>query len=95
MTPWTADGQALLSMGFPKQEYWSGLPFPSPEIISFNSSNPEILSFYACITDFPCDSAGKESTWNEGVLGSIPGLGRSPREGKGNQLQDSGLQNIV
>ena len=29
MTPWTADGQALLSMGFPKQEYWSGLPFPS------------------------------------------------------------------
>ena len=29
-TPWTADRQAPLSMGFPKQEYWSGLPFPSP-----------------------------------------------------------------
>ena len=27
---WTAAHQALLSMGFPWQEYWSGLPFPSP-----------------------------------------------------------------
>jgi len=27
-----ADHQALLSMGFSKQEYWSGLPFPSPKI---------------------------------------------------------------
>ena len=30
-TPWTVASQAPLSMGFPKQEYWSGLPFPSPE----------------------------------------------------------------
>ena len=30
MTPWTVARQAPLSMGFPKQEYWSGLPFPSP-----------------------------------------------------------------
>ena len=29
-TPWTAACQAPLSMGFPRQEYWSGLPFPSP-----------------------------------------------------------------
>ena len=29
-TPWTVALQAPLSMGFPKQEYWSGLPFPSP-----------------------------------------------------------------
>ena len=29
-TPCTAAHQALLSMGFPRQEYWSGLPFPSP-----------------------------------------------------------------
>ena len=28
--PWTAARQALLSMGFPRQEYWSRLPFPSP-----------------------------------------------------------------
>ena len=28
-TPWTIAGQAPLSMGFFRQEYWSGLPFPS------------------------------------------------------------------
>ena len=30
VTPWTAARQAPLSMGFLRQEYWSGLPFPSP-----------------------------------------------------------------
>ena len=29
MTPWTVAHQAPLSMGFSRQEYWSGLPFPS------------------------------------------------------------------
>ena len=29
-TPWTIAHLALLSMGFPRQEYWSGLPSPSP-----------------------------------------------------------------
>ena len=29
-TPWTVAHQALLSMGFSRQEYWSGLPFPPP-----------------------------------------------------------------
>ena len=29
-TPWTVAHQALLSMGFPRQDYWNGLPFPSP-----------------------------------------------------------------
>ena len=30
VTPWTVDCQAPPSMGFSKQEYWNGLPFPSP-----------------------------------------------------------------
>ena len=30
VTPWTVARQAPLSMGLPRQEYWSGLPFPSP-----------------------------------------------------------------
>ena len=30
MTPWTAAHQAPLSMGFSRQEYWSGLSFPCP-----------------------------------------------------------------
>ena len=39
--------------------------------------------------------AGKEFACNEGDLGSIPGLGRSPREGKGYPLQYSGLENSM
>ena len=42
---------------------------------------------------FPDSSAGKESACNVGDLGSIPGLGRSPGEGKGYPLQYSGLEN--
>ena len=30
VTPWTVAGQVPLSMGFSRQEYWGGLPFPSP-----------------------------------------------------------------
>ena len=30
VTPWTVARQAPLSMGFPRQEYWRGLSFPSP-----------------------------------------------------------------
>ena len=44
---------------------------------------------------FPCGSAGKESAHNVGDLGSIPGLGRPPGEGKGNPLQYSGLENSM
>ena len=33
-TPWTIARQASLSMGFPRQEYWSGSPFPSPGDLS-------------------------------------------------------------
>ena len=44
---------------------------------------------------FTCGSAGKESTCNAGDLGSIPGLGRSPGEGKGYPLQYSGLENSM
>ena len=41
---------------------------------------------------FPGGSEGKASAYNAGDLGSIPGLGRSPREGNGNPLQHSCLK---
>ena len=44
---------------------------------------------------FPCGSAGKASACNAGDLGVIPGLGRSPGEGKGYPLQYSGLENSM
>ena len=45
--------------------------------------------------DFPCGSAGKESAHNVGNLGLIPGLERSPGEGKGYPLCYSGLENSM
>ena len=42
---------------------------------------------------FPGGSAGKEPACDAGDLGLIPGLGRSPGEGKGYPLQYSGLEN--
>ena len=44
---------------------------------------------------FPYGSAGKECACSVGDLGSIPGLGRSPTEGKGYPLQYSGLENSI
>ena len=44
---------------------------------------------------FSDSSAGKESACNAGDLGLIPGLGRSPGEGKGYPLQYSGLENSM
>ena len=45
--------------------------------------------------DLPGGSAGKESAYNAGDLGSIPGLGSSPGEGKGYPLQYLGLENSM
>ena len=44
---------------------------------------------------FPRSPVGKESAFNEGDLGYIPGFGRSPEEGKGHPLQYSGLENSM
>ena len=45
--------------------------------------------------DFPCGSAGKESACNVGNMGSIPGLERSPGEGKYYPIQYSDLENFT
>ena len=55
----------------------------------------DLLSFQGTLKGFPCGSAGKESAYNVGDLGSIPGLGRFPGEGKGYPLQYSGLENSM
>ena len=60
---------------------WSPVPSSLPDC-SFKGA-----------TSFPCGSAGKDSACKEGNLGLIPGLGRSPGEGKGYPLQCSGLEN--
>ena len=51
-TPWTVACQAPLSMGFSRQEYWSGLPFPSQGIFPTQGSNPHFL----CLLHWQADS---------------------------------------
>ena len=50
---------------------------------------------HSSVLELPCGSAGKESACNTGDLGLIPGLGRSPGEGKGYPLRYSGLENYM
>ena len=45
----TVAHQALLSMGFPRQEYWSGLPFLSPEDLPNPRNEPVCVSYISCI----------------------------------------------
>ena len=44
VTPWTVAYQAPLSMGFSRQEYWNGLPFPSPEDLPYPGIEPVSLT---------------------------------------------------
>ena len=57
VTPWIVARQAPLSMGFPRQEYWSGLPFPSPG----NLPNPGIKPIFSALAGgfFTTEPPGK------------------------------------
>ena len=47
VTPWTVAYQAPPSMGFSRQEYWSGLPFPSPGDLPDTEIEPRSPTFQA------------------------------------------------
>ena len=55
---------------------WKGL-------LQLSTSHLPFATLFLPCLGFPCGSAGKEYACNVGDLGSIPGLGRSPGEGKG------------
>ena len=82
--PSTAAYQALPSMGFSRQQYWSGVPLPSPFKCTWNTKIGYMLDHKG----FLDSSVGKESACNAGDTGSIPGSGRSG-EGIGYPLQYS------
>ena len=86
-TPLTAAHQAPLPLGFCRQEYWSGFPFPSPNL-RLDTAKAEIVVF-------PSSSVRKETTYNAGDVCSIPGLGRFSREGNGNLLQYACLGRLM
>ena len=60
VTPWTMAHQAPLSMGFSRQEYWSGLPFPSPGNLPYPGIKPTSLESPALVGEFFTTSA----TWH-------------------------------
>ena len=59
-TPWTKGFQAPLALGFPRQEYWSGLPFHSPEDLLDSGINPNLLHWQA--DSFPLSHLGRFSS---------------------------------
>ena len=59
-TPWTAAYQASLSMGFSRQEHWSGLPFPSPPL-----SHSELQTWKSSLDNY---SLTWPWLWNQTVL---------------------------
>ena len=73
--PWTVAHQAPLSMGFPRQEYWNGLPFPSPGdlpdpgIEPVSPESPALAGVF-----FTTEPPGKPShchkTWYSGMNGN-------------------------
>ena len=71
-TQWTIACQAPLSMGFPRQEYWSGWPFPSPEHLP----DPEIEPVYPVLAGgfYTTEPPGKPSS----LALNFPKLSESP-----------------
>ena len=61
----------------------------------WNHKESDTTEIRIALFDFPGGSVGKESAYNVGDLGLIPGLGRSPGEGNGNPLQYSYLENFM
>ena len=99
---WSADHQGPLSMAFPRQEHWRGLPFLPQGIFLNQGSNPHLLCILCEV--FTTEPPGKPSTssWlmlsiscNAGDPGSMLGSGRFPGEGHGNPLQCSCLKNYT
>ena len=64
-TPWTVAYQVPLSMGFSRQEYWSGLPFPSPGDLSNPGIGPGSLRTPALAGGFFTTRASWEAPESE------------------------------
>ena len=67
-TPWTAAYQAPPSMGFSRQEYWSGVPLPSPYHRRYSLINEMIDDFHILLiirkkSSKSCDLDHRESIW--------------------------------
>ena len=94
-TPWTAAYQAPPSMGFSQQQYWSGVPLPSPTYMHRCTYISNIwMHVHVHVHGLPRWFSSKESACQYRRWGSILGTERFPGEGNGN-LQYSGLENSM
>ena len=105
--PWTVAYRAPPSMGFYRQEYWSGLPFPYPTIWKVGNNKDLVYSTVSYIQYLVITYHGKESE-KEYIYsfyipacqcrrhkrcGFNPQVGKIPRGGHGGPLQYSCLEN--
>ena len=71
-TSWTVAYQAPPSMGFPRQEYWSGVPFPSPGDLSDPGIEPRSPTLQAEF--LPAELRGKPKNTGVGNLSLLQGI---------------------
>ena len=71
LTLWTVALQASLSMGFSRQEYWSGLPFSVPGDLPDPGIEPMSLTFPALAGGFFSTSTTWEAQWGKQTLNHL------------------------
>ena len=81
-TPWTAASQAPPSMGFSRQEYWSGVPLPSPLLTLIPDYSSEALPFTCSWDSAPSAELLVENP------GSFPASWNYSRDGNNNHSED-------
>ena len=101
-TTWTATYQAPPSMGFSRQEYWSGVPLPSPHpdksdlltktaLVTYSDKQQSLSLLYvtreSLVAQLVKNLPALQETWVQSLLGRYPG------EENGNPLQYSCLEN--
>ena len=98
VTPQTAAHQAPLSLGFSRQEYWSGLPFPSPvhaRMLSCFSHVRLCATLWTAAHQAPLSTGfSRQEHWS-GLPFPFPAFAIKKEEGNGNPLKYSCLENPV
>ena len=82
-TPWTVACQAPLSTGFSRQEYWSGLPLPSPGDLPHPGIEPT------------SHVAAQTKRWAEGIRSQRPWLGEAAPQPEMENSMDRGAWQII
>ena len=93
VTPWTVALQAPLSLGFSRQEYWSGLPLPFPEDLPNPGIEPRSSALQA--DSFPSELKGSTSLIaNLPVIGFVTGQKLGEHTGGSGPLVNSSVLEV-